>query len=245
MTFRRKKLIDLLADRAEIHDPEDAVLSGRVLVDGVVVTNPRSLVRADASIRVAETRRLRGELKLGAALEAFGVDPSGRVALDAGAAAGGFTRALLEAGAEKVYAVDAGHGQLIGSLRQDPRVVNLEGTNLGELDRRLVPDTVEVVTLDLTYLSLAEAAAQLAALHVADGADLLGLVKPAFELRLPVAPTDTESVRGAVISASRGLEQAGWRVIDSIQSPLFGAGGAAEGFVHARFASTAEREVPG
>ncbi len=77
---------------------------------------------------------LRGEAKLRAALAAFDVRVTGRVCLDVGAAAGGFTRVLLEAGASRVYAVDAGFGQLLGSLRQDPRVVNLEATNVAALD---------------------------------------------------------------------------------------------------------------
>jgi 23S rRNA (cytidine1920-2'-O)/16S rRNA (cytidine1409-2'-O)-methyltransferase len=77
---------------------------------------------------------------------------------------------LLDAGARRVYAVDAGHGQLLGSLRQDPRVVNLEATNVADLDRRLVPDAIEVVTLDLSYLSLAAAAGQLGRIALAGGA---------------------------------------------------------------------------
>ena len=78
------------------------------------------------------------------------MEPAGRVALDLGAAAGGFTTVLLELGAVRVYAVDAGHGQLLGSLRADPRVVNLEGTNLGELTPGLVPEPVDLVSVDLS-----------------------------------------------------------------------------------------------
>jgi 23S rRNA (cytidine1920-2'-O)/16S rRNA (cytidine1409-2'-O)-methyltransferase len=100
---------------------------------------------------------LRGEAKLRAALAAFGVRPAGRVALDLGAAAGGFTRVLLDAGAARVYAVDAGFGQLLGSLRQEPRVVVLERVNLGNLDCRRIPDAIELITIDLSYLSLSEA----------------------------------------------------------------------------------------
>src|SRR5262245_23079822 len=103
---------------------------------------------------------LRGEAKLRHGLRAMAVPVEGRVALDVGAAAGGFTRVLLEAGAVRVYAVDAGHGQLLGSLRQDPRVVALERTNLGALTLELVPDVVEVVTMDLSYLPVARAAPQ-------------------------------------------------------------------------------------
>jgi 23S rRNA (cytidine1920-2'-O)/16S rRNA (cytidine1409-2'-O)-methyltransferase len=101
-------------------------------VNGYPVTTPNSLVRADASIRVREPHLLRGERKLAEALELFAVPVQGRVALDVGAATGGFTRVLVRAGARSVYAVNAGHGQLLGSLRQEPVVVNLERTNLAD-----------------------------------------------------------------------------------------------------------------
>jgi 23S rRNA (cytidine1920-2'-O)/16S rRNA (cytidine1409-2'-O)-methyltransferase len=128
-----------------------------VLVDGRPIDNPRSLVRKGARITLRVEASLRGEAKLRAALAAFGVSPAGRVALDLGAAAGGFTRVLLQAGASRVYAVDAGYGQLLGSLRQDQRVVVLERVNLGDLDTSCVPEAIELFTIDLSYLSLHEA----------------------------------------------------------------------------------------
>src|SRR5262249_56688912 len=97
---------------------------------------------------------LRGEAKLRAALKAFPIALSGRTALDAGAAAGGFVRVLLDAGAARVYAVDAGHGQLLGSLPQDPRVVKLEATNLAQLDTLIVPAPITPPTPSLPHPSL-------------------------------------------------------------------------------------------
>jgi len=210
------------------------VLAGRVLVDGSVVTNPRSLVAVDASIRVRPARELRGEAKLRHAIETLPVPVAGRVGLDVGAAAGGFTTALLAAGARRVYAVDAGHGQLVGRLRQDPRVVDLEGTNLAALDPALVPDTVQVVTLDLSYLSLARAVPQLEAVALADDADLLGLVKPQFELGRSQAPRDAASLDEALAAAAAAVGAGPWRVLGLLRSPVRGAGGAVEGFLHAR-----------
>jgi 23S rRNA (cytidine1920-2'-O)/16S rRNA (cytidine1409-2'-O)-methyltransferase len=177
---------------------------------------------------------LRGEAKLRAALERFGVLVEGRVCLDLGAAAGGFTRVLLEAGASRVYAVDAGFGQLLGSLRQDERVVNLEATNVARLDTRLVPDAIEVVTVDVSYLALAAAVAQLDRIVLAPGADLVGLVKPMFELRLATAPVDQEQVEEATRRASAGIEAAGWKVKATMPSPVVGARGAVEALIHAR-----------
>lgn len=177
---------------------------------------------------------LRGAAKLQAALDHFGVDVRARTALDVGAAAGGFTQVLLRGGAVRVYAVDAGHGQLLGSLRQDPRVVNLEATNVARLDRALIPDVIDVVTVDVSYLALAAAVAQLHRCAFADGADLIGLVKPMFELRRPTAPTDDAALDEARAAAAAGIAAAGWTVVGSMRSPVTGARGAPEMLLHAR-----------
>jgi 23S rRNA (cytidine1920-2'-O)/16S rRNA (cytidine1409-2'-O)-methyltransferase len=233
---RRLRRLDAELARAHPHldRPERLIAEGAVRVDGRIVTNPASLVPVGASIVVRGPRALRGEAKLRAALAAFDVPVPGRVALDVGAATGGFTRVLLEAGAARVYAVDAGHGQLLGSLRQDDRVVNLEGVNLGELTRALVPETVEVVTLDLSYLPVAAAAGQLEVLDLHPEADLIALVKPTFELGLPAPPTGRDRLGEAVARAERGLRAAGWEPAGAIESPVRGARGAIEFLVHAR-----------
>lgn len=195
--------------------------------------NPNSQVRRDASIAVQKPVVLRGEAKLRAALQAFGVAASGLTALDAGAAAGGFVRVLLEVGAARVYAVDVGHGQLLGSLRQDPRVVNLEATNLSQLDTVLVPEPIGLITLDLSYLSLASGVGYLSRVRLARGATLLALVKPMFELGLAQPPADDARLEEALRLAERAIGEAGWRVAGSIRSPVTGARGAIEFWVHA------------
>jgi 23S rRNA (cytidine1920-2'-O)/16S rRNA (cytidine1409-2'-O)-methyltransferase len=217
----------------DLEDPELAVTTGVVLVDGVPNRNPASLVAPGASVSLRQPVALRGEAKLRHALRAMAVPVTGRIALDVGAAAGGFTRVLLEAGAARVYAVDAGHGQLLGSLRQDQRVVVLERTNLGELGPDLVPDLVEVVTMDLSYLPVARAAPQLEAVRLAPRADLVALVKPQHELGLG-APPDDQGVARAVEHASGGLAACGWDVVAATRSPVLGARGAVEWLVHAR-----------
>ena len=176
-------------------------------------------------------KELHGVEKLSFALERFGVGVTGRVAFDCGASTGGFTRALLDAGAARVYAVDAGYGQLLGSLRQDERVVNLERTNLA--DAR-VDEPVDIVTLDLSYLSLADALPQLA-IPLAPGADLLALVKPMFELHLGQLPDDQEAgLAEALPLAATAASATGWTVIATDRSPVLGRAGAVEGFLHAR-----------
>jgi 23S rRNA (cytidine1920-2'-O)/16S rRNA (cytidine1409-2'-O)-methyltransferase len=176
---------------------------------------------------------LRGEAKLRAALDAFKVDVAGRTALDVGSAAGGFVRVLLAAGVTRVYAVDAGFGQLLGSLRADPRVVNLEATNVARLDTTLIPEPVEVITVDVSYLSLASAVAQLDRVRKPPGAHLVGLVKPMFELRLASAPTDPATAERASAQAAREIAASGWRVLETVPSPVTGARGAVEMLLHA------------
>jgi 23S rRNA (cytidine1920-2'-O)/16S rRNA (cytidine1409-2'-O)-methyltransferase len=231
----RRELWKHLAEVSpEIGDPLAAIAAGRVTVGGRIVKNPRSLVRRDAAIGFEASRPLRGEAKLAAALDAFDVAVCGRTALDLGAAAGGFTRVLLAAGAARVYAVDAGHGQLLGSLRQEARVVTLEDTNLAALDRGLVPDVIDIVTIDLSYLSVAAAVGQLGPLAIAPNADLVALVKPMFELHLGVAPDTHAELDEALRRAMAGVERARWRVAGHIASPVRGARGAAEWLLHAR-----------
>ena len=183
------------------------------------------------SWRHVPVKELHGREKLGFALERFGVDVRGRVAFDCGASTGGFTQALLDAGAVRVYAVDAGFGQLLGSLRQDPRVVNLERTNVA--DAR-VDEPIDVVTLDLSYLSLADALPQLQ-IDLAPGAELVALVKPMFELHLARLPDDQDAaLPEAIALASAAATARGWTVLDSCTSAVRGRNGAVEGFVHAR-----------
>jgi 23S rRNA (cytidine1920-2'-O)/16S rRNA (cytidine1409-2'-O)-methyltransferase len=233
---RLRALMDIMAEKHPELDAEAVIRAGRVVVGRRVVTNPKSLVRdgAPVAVRPEAAEPLRGEAKLTAALKGFGIPVRGRVALDLGAAAGGFTRALLQAGAARVYAVDAGFGQLLGSLRQHPAVVTLERTNLGELGTQLVPDPIDVVTADLSYLSLAEALPQLRGRIVfrAD-ADLVALVKPQFELGLRRPPTDPRLLAEALARAVAGVADAGWSVTGTIESPVRGARGAVEFLLHA------------
>jgi 23S rRNA (cytidine1920-2'-O)/16S rRNA (cytidine1409-2'-O)-methyltransferase len=220
--------------RPDLDDPIAMIMSGRVQVDGRIVANPRSMVARDAAIVLRDPTALRGEAKLRAALATLHVPVAGRVALDLGAAAGGFTRVLLAAGTRRVYAVDAGHGQLLGTLRQDPRVVNLEATNLADLDVAIVPDAIDVVTIDLSYLAIAFALPQLGRITLARDADLVALVKPMFELGTAVAPTDDASLAAALARATAGAAAAGWHVLSVAESPIRGARGAREGWLHGR-----------
>jgi 23S rRNA (cytidine1920-2'-O)/16S rRNA (cytidine1409-2'-O)-methyltransferase len=228
MSRGARLLADAVLELVPDADPAALIAAGEVLVDGLPATSPRSRLRPGARVTMRTASPLRGSAKLRAALDQFAVPVAGRVALDVGAAAGGFTTVLLEAGARLVYAVDAGHGQLLGSLRQHPRVVNLESVNVADLDATRVPDAVEVITIDVSYLSLSAAAAQLGRIRIAPGAVLVGLVKPMFELRAATAPSDRASLDAALAAAIAGVTAAGWTVQGSMDSPVRGSRGARE-----------------
>jgi 23S rRNA (cytidine1920-2'-O)/16S rRNA (cytidine1409-2'-O)-methyltransferase len=176
----------LLVDRGLAPDrraAEALALTGRVVVAGCRLDKPGTPVPADAEAYVRGEGRYasRGGEKLAAALDGFALDVAGRVALDAGASTGGFTDCLLQRGAARVFAVDAGFGQLLGRLRADPRVVTLERTNIAELTtERLGGARPDLCTLDLSYLSLRDAWGHVLPV-LAEAADLLCLVKPLFE----------------------------------------------------------------
>jgi 23S rRNA (cytidine1920-2'-O)/16S rRNA (cytidine1409-2'-O)-methyltransferase len=240
MGRRRPRYVNVVdhvhAARPDIDDPVAAIADRKLMVDGRIVTSVRALVPATASVVLRPSRALRGEDKLRAALNAFAVDVADRICLDIGAAAGGFTRVLLEHGAAKVIAVDVGFGQLRGSLRAHSRVVNLERTNVADLGRA-VPRCwdIEVITLDVSYLSVSDAVPQMEAVRISPTADLVALVKPMFELGLAEPPTDDRTLIRAVELARRGIERHGrWCVVAAMPSPVTGARGAREWLLHAR-----------
>jgi 23S rRNA (cytidine1920-2'-O)/16S rRNA (cytidine1409-2'-O)-methyltransferase len=228
-------LVTLVQRRFPDHgEPAQLIGEGVVLVNGAPSTNPRTRVRADAAVRIQRPRPLRGTIKLAYALRAFGVCPPGVVALDLGAAAGGFTQALLDAGAARVYAVDAGTGQLRSSLRVDARVINLERTNLAQLDRQLIPEPAELVTMDLSYLAVADAIGQIDRRLLAPGAQLIALIKPTFELHAATLADQPQQVMAAVQTAAQAFADHGWQVLGEQPSPIRGSKGAVEAFLHAR-----------
>jgi len=232
--FRSPRFHDVLVHvrtvRPDISDPVGAIDERRLVVDGVIITSTTALVRADASVAVRPNKVLAGEMKLDAALAAFRLDISGATCVDLGAAAGGFTRSLLRHGARRVYAIDAGFGQLRGELRSDPRVVALERTNLADAARH-VSCVVDVVTCDLSYISLTDALPQVSGLPIAPGAALVGLVKPQFELGLERRPTVRSELDRALAIACAGASRAGWVVVAGMRSPVAGARGSLEFFL--------------
>jgi len=159
------------------------ILAGRILVDDVPVDKAGASVRSDAEIRLkGELPRFvsRGGEKLEGALVDFGLDVGGLRCLDVGASTGGFSDCLLQRGAAAVVAVDVGRGQLHERLRQDPRVRSLERTNVRALDAAQIGEAVDLVVIDVSFISLRQVLP--AVVRVAGGAPVLALVKPQFEV---------------------------------------------------------------
>jgi 23S rRNA (cytidine1920-2'-O)/16S rRNA (cytidine1409-2'-O)-methyltransferase len=206
-------------------------------VDDVPVEKPGTRVRPGSSVRVRGEDRTyvsRGGEKLAGALADLGVDPAGLACLDLGASTGGFTDCLLRAGARSVVAVDVGYGQLDLRLRRDPRVVVLERTNARDLRREDVPGPIDLVTVDLAFISATKVLPVLP--EVAPGADVLVLVKPQFEVgrdRVGKGGVVREdALREAALDAVRGCaEELGYRALGRAESRLPGPRGNREIFL--------------
>jgi len=209
-----------------------------VRVGGKVLDKPGTPVPSDAPIEVTEPPAFvsRGGEKLAAALDAFGVDPGGRVCLDVGASTGGFTDCLLQRGAARVYAVDVGRGQLDWRLRNDPRVVVREGVNARHLRAEDVGEPVDLATVDVSFISLRLVLPPLGSV-VKPGGDVIALVKPQFEAgreQVRRGVVRDPAVHQAVVEgiASFARDELGWEVRGSIPSPLLGPAGNREFFLH-------------
>ena len=186
----RVRLDQLLVERGLVETRTRAqalLLAGKVRVgkgdsarrdrkpgDLIDPTTPVDLIEADPYVS-------RGGHKLAAALDAFEIDPTGRVALDVGASTGGFTDVLLQRGATRVFALDVGRGQLAESLRQDPRVVSMERTNARTLTSTTLPEPVTLVTFDVSFISLGLVLGPAASTLAPGPSDMVALVKPQFE----------------------------------------------------------------
>ncbi|HWH98566.1 MAG TPA: TlyA family RNA methyltransferase [Pseudolysinimonas sp.] len=234
-----------------------AIEEGRVLVDGRVVAKPATKVGSDAELAIEGENRYvsRAALKLIGALDAFDVDPTGRLALDVGASTGGFTQVLLERGARDVIALDVGHGQLAPSIRADPRVRVIEGVNARSLDAAGLAaasgtdERPDLVVADLSFISLTTVLPALVATvgSAADAApvdaaavDYILLVKPQFEVgRQGVREgivRDRALRHDAVSAVVWAAWDAGLATAGIIPSPVLGGNGNQEYLLWARSA---------
>jgi 23S rRNA (cytidine1920-2'-O)/16S rRNA (cytidine1409-2'-O)-methyltransferase len=234
------RLDQLLVERGFFPSREKArraVMAGWVEVDGRRVDKPGTAIRREAPVAVTGSRDpyvSRAGRKLEAALDHFGIDPTGWSCLDVGASTGGFTDCLLQRGAARVYAVDVGYGQLDYRLRRDPRVVVMERINARYLDREDLPERCRLVTMDVSFISLVKVVPAVLSL-VEPGGWLLPLIKPQFEAgRGKVGKGGIlrdETLRRQVIAETvRALTALGLEPRGELDSPVTGVGGNRESF---------------
>jgi 23S rRNA (cytidine1920-2'-O)/16S rRNA (cytidine1409-2'-O)-methyltransferase len=208
------------------------ILAGKVLLNGAVESKAGAQVDPDAAIEIIKPDHpwvSRGALKLVAALDEFKISPEGLDCLDVGASTGGFTDVLLERGARRVIALDVGRGQLDWRLRNDPRVIVMEGVNARHLDTETLPFTVSLATVDVSFISLRLIVPPLLT-HLAAAAWLICLIKPQFEAgREQVGKGGVvrdESIRRQTIDETvRALEDRGLEFVGLVESPIRGPKG--------------------
>lgn len=217
------------------------IMAGQVFLGEKMLDKPGTLVGLDAACRLAETPAelryvSRGGLKLEQALQDFALDPTGLVALDVGASTGGFTDCLLRHGTRKVYALDVGRGQLAWTLRNDPRVVVMEQTNMRHVTA--LPEPIQCVVIDVSFISLRLVLPSVVPL-LAAGAWIVALVKPQFEAGKAEADRGSGVISDPAIHARVLDELRAWipahtplRIAGVTDSPIHGRDGNKEFLMH-------------
>ena len=239
---KRERLDKLLVERELVISREEGrgkILAGEVLVDDQPVTKAGTLVDPNAAIRF-RSKPLpyvsRGGLKLEKALREFQVNVTGKTVLDVGASTGGFTDCLLAHGAARVFAVDVGYGQLAWKLRNDPRVVIFEKTNIRYLKLSALPSAAGLATIDVSFISLKLVLAQVKIL-LSPGGEIIALIKPQFEVgrgkvgKGGVVRSHEEHMR-VIDEIKQASEALGFVVRGITESPLLGPKGNKEFLIY-------------
>ena len=241
---KRERLDVIIVDSGLVKSRERAkalIMEGKVIVNGVAVIKAGTLVSPDSDI-VLKKRDIpyvgRGGLKLKAALDFFHFSPADKIVMDIGCSTGGFTDCVLKENALKVYAVDVGYGQIDWSLRQNPKVILLEKTNIRYLEKEKVPDLVDLIVIDVSFISLTKVLPK-SLEFLDDNGVILALIKPQFEVGREMVEKGgvikDESKRMHAIediksfTASMGLE-----TIGVFESPVHGQKGNIEYFIYLR-----------
>lgn len=213
-----------------------SIEAGFVFVDGKQVNKPSEKIDESVLHQIEYKNAIpyvgRGGLKLEAALDAFKVDPCCQICIDVGASTGGFTDCLLKRGASRVYAVDSGRDQLDLDLKEDPRVVSLEGVNARYLNSEIIPELIDIAVMDVSFISQTLILPALSFLLKANGVAIT-LIKPQFECGREAVGKGgivkkPEHRIGAVRKVAYAAEECGLYLIDIIKSPILGGDGNAE-----------------
>lgn len=231
----KQRLDKLMVERGLAPSREKAqalIMAGQVVVGDHAVDKSGHQVSVDADIRIKGDVLpyvSRGGLKLRKALDQFGINVSGLVAIDVGASTGGFTDCLLQAGTVKVFAVDVGHGQLAWKLQQDPRVINIEKTNIRYLTPDKLGEAPDLAVIDASFISLAKVLPATIAL-IKPGGRIIALIKPQFEVGKGEVGKggivrDPAAHQKVIDDVSRTAETMRLKVAGLCESPITGADG--------------------
>lgn len=246
---KRERLDLLLVERQLVGSREEGrrkIIAGEVLVNDQAVTKVGNLIDLGAQIRVkaASPYVSRGGFKLEKALRQFAINVKDKVALDVGASTGGFTDCLLAHGAARVFAVDVGYGQLDWKLRNDPRVVVLEKTNIRYLEPGALPGAAELATVDVSFISLKLVLPRVKLLLVTNG-EVVALIKPQFEVgkgkvgKGGVVRSSEEHAR-VIEEIKKAATNVGYKFLGVTESPLLGPAGNREFLMHLALSSAQE-----
>ncbi len=221
------------------------IKNGDVTVNGSAVTKAGYDVNGSENISVNDSLRYvgRGGLKLERALDVFDICVNGKIALDIGASTGGFTDCLLQYGADKVFAVDVGHDQLADKLKNDPRVVNLEGVHINDLNAETVC-IVDIITADVSFISLKMVLPSMKK-FANEQSDIVCLFKPQFEYGKKVknGVIKDPAVHKALISDfSEFALNEGFDIVNTAPSPILGGDGNREFLFHIKLKNAAEQQ---
>jgi len=219
------------------NEAKNLILEGKVLINGRKAVKPSELVSEKDKIEILEESKYvsRGGLKLEFALKEFKIEIKDKVALDVGASTGGFTDCLLKHGAIKVYAVDVGKGIIDLSLRNNPKVILIEDFNARYLSKEQVPESVDIVTIDVSFISILKILPAVIPL-IKDDASIISLIKPQFEserqfLRKGIIK-DMEAHKLILKKLKEELKNINLVVVDATYSPIKGGKGNIEFFFH-------------
>lgn len=224
---------------SSIEDARALIGAGKIRVNGLLSDKAGDIVKTDSIIEISAPHPYvsRGGVKLAHALDHFSIGVSGLICMDVGASTGGFTDCLLKKGAKKVYAVDVGYGQLDWMLRNDPRVVVLERTNIRHLSREAVCEAIDIATIDTSFISLKIVIPALFQ-FLRPGGKIIALIKPQFELQ------KTKVERGGIVRNPVFHQEIlddltcffknnlGLTIIGIVRSPILGTKGNAEFLIY-------------
>ncbi len=216
------------------HQAQALVLAGRVFSGEKRIEKPGAQISGETplSLNPSADYVSRGGIKLAGSLKGLGISIRGKVCLDVGASTGGFTDCLLQNGAARVYAVDVGHGQLHPKLRDDPRVIFFEKSDIRRVEG--LPEGIDLAVIDVSFISLTKVLPAVLR-WLREGGEIVALVKPQFELtprEVRKGVVRDESLRRKAVDKIRGfIRENGWSLLGEVDSPLPGAKGNREVFL--------------